>query len=366
MAQHLAGEPQLSGVLSLQSIESLDDRALDMIPLATLEHLLQSVEDVVECVPVQRGIFSATLKAQKKIARELKKAFKAAAHDGSNKAVAAQQLSEKEKDGVNLQVVKMAAQLTFAMGAAIKAALEEETKKTLSTIWSTSKEAASKEAGISFAFGVADERAIAILNQHQVFWVNNLYSDHLSARIQEVAREVIVKQGLSASERSALLDQALKRELGVVAGGRTDFAANIPSQYAGNPGRYIDGVVHTAAHQSRMFSSIQAFSEARSGGQRLGYTIDNPNDRRTGHICRQLSGQYFEVSDGVSQMNRVLNAGSPRDVKEIAPWFTGNQLAEVLGDAERGSEDARRRLIDAGAVLPPFHLGCRSTISIVQ
>lgn len=205
------------------------------------------------------------------------------------------------------------------------------------------------------------EASSATLVRHTAFWTGTFYESHLSTRITAVLAEIL-GQTIGTRAKASLIQTSLLQELGVVAGGPTSLAGEIISRYAGNPALYFDGVTHNAIHQARMFSTMRTFSEGtRFQGKPLGYSIDNPNDRRTGPICRQLSGQHFSVDDGMSIVHRTLLT-PPSEIRSVAPWHSASELESILEGTTPGSDEARARLVAAGAALPPFHLKCRSTV----
>lgn len=368
--------PGLPGSWSPEALENMSPEALQGLVCA-VDDLLQWVRpsirpsSPVARMPVARSaLFKATREIQQAIQKTLRERHAESGNNHSNEAAEAAIVARQSGESVDLQVAAAMTKLTLGMGQAIPPQTVDEARRLLYTLWSTSKELTSEGFQVAVSFGLVDTQAVAALNSHQVYWINNLFSDHLSTRIRAVARDVLVQQGLSAAEMGEALRTALKRELGVIAGGATDFAPGLTGRYAGNPARYIDEVVHTAAHQARMFSSVQAMVEIDDDGDDtdvniLGYRVENPNDRRTGPICQQLSGQFFALDDGRNLMNRIIQATTPDVVRSIAPWRSADDLANILGDAPPGSDDARQRLVEAGAALPPYHPHCRSTIVVV-
>lgn len=238
------------------------------------------------------------------------------------------------------------------------------TRGHLEAIWKEAKRLAAKEVGkgIKASFSLVDNAAITALNQHQVFWVGDFYSTHLSQRIAAVAEDVILRQGLSAKEAGKVLHTAMQREFGLVPGGRSKFAPKVPAQFAGDPARYFEDVASNSAHQARTFAKVTMFREAEVTVFRL----VNPNDRRTGQICQQMHGQEFTVSAGVKQMNKILQTQDPKDVKAAAPWLSGEEITSTVGDSKPGSKEAAGKLSAAGVILPPFHPRCRTEPVVVS
>jgi len=231
-------------------------------------------------------------------------------------------------------------------------------QKNVKSIWETAKKITSKEAKFTPSFSLFDREAVKALNKQQVFWIGGFYDENLSKRIRAVSNDVLIKQGLGHAEAA----KALRRELGVVKGGKTNYAASVPARYAGNPQLYFEQVVSTAAHQGRTFASITAMDEAGV----IAYRLTNPLDRRTGQRCQLLAGQVFTVSAGKQKRDSILGAKDPADVKNIAPWLSPSALSTAVGGASRGSADASARLQEVGTVLPPFHGKCRTEVVIIS
>jgi hypothetical protein len=237
----------------------------------------------------------------------------------------------------------------------------EQLKARLDAIWKTSKRIAAKEAKVKVSFSQVDDIAVSALSRHQVFWVGDFYSEQMAARMQAVSREVMLEQGLSDKEAGRVLGRALRKEFGIIPGGRSAFAKGIPARYAGNPDLYFRQLAGTMSHQARTFAKLQQFTEAEV----VKYKLINPNDERTGRICQQMHGQVFQVQVGVKHMQRILAAKKPADVKRIAPWQSGEEIEQTVGNAKRGGATAADRLARSGAILPPFHSLCRTEPVIV-
>jgi hypothetical protein len=211
-----------------------------------------------------------------------------------------------------------------------------------------------KELKVKPSFGLRDKKAISWMAREQVLWIGDFYSSQLSERIRAVTTDVLLTQGLS--NRAA--GSALARELGVTAGGKTGFAAHVPARYAGREGTelYFRQLASVASQRARVWSKVEAYS----GAGVISYRLTNPNDHRTGQICQQMSGQVFNVSTAVEHIDRTMAAETPDEVKAIQPWVQGDKIAEALGGAAKGSNDATQALQELGAILPPFHPLCRT------
>jgi hypothetical protein len=230
----------------------------------------------------------------------------------------------------------------------------------LKGIYNNVKKAQSGQLKIPWSFTQKDAKAIAALGKHQVFWVGNLYSEHLANRVSGITSDLMLDSGLGRKQAGKLLRRALERETGLVPGGASGIASHIPAQFAGNPDNYFIGVASTIAQQGRTFARMNTFVTANVKT----YTLTNPGDERTGQICNQMNGQVFTVTSGVEHMEKILDASDPADVKKIAPWLTGSKVEQTLAGTKPGSPEATAALQGKGLLLPPFHFRCRTKVVV--
>lgn len=313
---------------------------------------LQAEVDDTLALVLKVDTYAATRAAEVRMGRLISGAWRQAAERGLEGPLQELVGQKPTRGRVSRFVKALGVKLSKPLSKDQIAAVHEQAKR----VWSTAKKLAATQARHSFSFSHVDSRAIAAVNQQQIFWVNNFYSKHLSARIQAVAEDVMIEQGLGLQEAGRELGKALRQEFGLRAGGKSRFAPSVPAQFAGNPDRYLQGVVSTAAHQARTFGRITAFDEAGV----VQYMLVNPMDTRTGVICQEMHGQVFTVDVGKAHMEKLLGAKDPEDVKDISPWLSGSDLKAELAGARKGSAKASEVLAEAGVVLPPFHPLCRT------
>lgn len=326
---------------------------------ADLVEAEDAIDDALLLLFKVRGTVKPTAAQEVKLAEQMAAAWKSGAEKGmvaplrsvmSGKVTPSKLKTFLKRLGVALTVTVTPAQLK-----AITARL--------SSIWKTAKRIAAQEAKIKFSFAAVDKGAVEALAKQQVFWIGDFYNTHLSERIRGVADDVLIRRGLPEHEAGKTLRGALRREFGIVAGGPSPFGRSIPARFAGNPDLYFRGVASTVAHQARSFSKVTAFQEAGI----VRYQLINPNDTRTGQICQQMSGQIFTVQQAGKQMQTMLSAKSPDDIRAAAPWLSGTELEDAIGGAKAGSQEAADNLLAAGAsVLPPFHFLCRTEPVIID
>lgn len=175
-------------------------------------------------------------------------------------------------------------------------------RQRIDQMYKTAKRISAKAANVKATFSLVDTNAVKAIGQHQVLWIGDFYSEHLSTRIRGVSEEIMLKRGLSNREGGKALRAALKREFGITPGGKTSIAPQIPARFAGNPDLYFRGVASTAGHQSRTFGSMRAFSDA----QIVRYEIINPNDSRTGQICFAPETPILRVDGNFSSICDIM------------------------------------------------------------
>jgi hypothetical protein len=311
------------------------------------------------CAILKIDSVKPTLPIEQKIAETITKAWKAAARKGLVAPLKRVLSGKATESKINTFVKALGLKLANPLTKRQIKLLTSRLKK----IYQIAKDIGAKEAKVAgLRFNLADQKAVRAVAKHQVFWVGDFYTTHLSERIRAVSSDILIKQGLGRVEAGKVLGEALKREFGLIPGGRSPFAPNVPAAFAGRPDDYFKGVASTASHQSRTFGKISAYNEVGI----TSYKLVNPNDKRTGKICQQMNGQVFSVQTGVAQMNSIIEAEKPEDVKEVAPWLSAKQIRETVGNAKPGSQDATDRLSAAGAVLPPFHMLCRTEVVVLR
>lgn len=186
---------------------------------------------------------------------------------------------------------------------------------------------ASIGAGLEPAFTLADERARAALSQQTTYWVGNHYDQELSDAISRIVLENAVERGLGRAEAGRMLRAALGERFE-----KSDA--------------YWRGLAAHAVTRARAFGQVKSYLDA--GVTR--YEIMAMGDERTCPICRELDGRIVSVSAAASQMERLITAEDPEEVKQIAPWPKPGDLR-----GKRTSE------IEGLYGLPPFHFHCRCT-----
>lgn len=196
------------------------------------------------------------------------------------------------------------------------------------------------------SFNATDLKTIKAFEKHQVFWIGRHYKKNVSNTIADVARDTIVKAGLSREEAGKITQKVVRDTLGIV---------KVPGGFNGTSEQYFEGLVANAVTTQRVAAQITTFV-------RFGYTehtIVNPQDQRTCEICELMDGKTFTTSDGYDVLDRLVNAKNPASVKSIQPFMTV-AVARQLTGGKIGpiSADRIRAISDRGNSMPPFHNRC--------
>lgn len=203
-----------------------------------------------------------------------------------------------------------------------------------------------KQAGrlaVEPTFDLVDERAVAALTRHQVFWVGKHYERNVSAAIAETAREVIVEAGEHPEVAASLMRERVQEELGRV---RT------PKGWHGSARQYFEGLAANAATTTRSHGQLRSFQEY--GITR--YEIMNPMDARTCEVCSAMNGRVFTVEQGAGIMEMEQAAKTPKQVMAAHPFLRPKDLKGIAMPGRRGGRSAdNTRLARGGFALPPFH-----------
>ncbi len=327
---------------------------LEVVSTTTLMVLSDNVEGALAAITkAESSIRRMTIKTEKQLSELTTRSWKRAA---TGSLAASLPAYRKRGSASRKSMRQFLKALAAPLASPLTAAQKTITEGLIRRIYKRSLKLTEKEVRAELSFGLRSTRTTKAIRRHHVFWVGDFYTEQLSRRIAGVTEDVILNQGLSFRAASAELGPVLGREFGIVAGGQTAFAPTIPARYAGNPEFYFRQLSSVAAQQARVFSKVEGFQQAEV----ITYRLTNPDDKATGLICQQMSGQVFTVEVAVNHVDKFLDAESPEDIKKIQPWISGEVIKEALDGAPKGSQDATDKLMEAGAILPPFHSLCRT------
>ena len=201
--------------------------------------------------------------------------------------------------------------------------------------YDTERVAVMRSGAISEAasFDVVDVAAKEWLDKDTVYWVDNAYDRVIGKRVATVVSDVAVEQGLGT--RAAA--QALREQL--------------PPELLGKkPRGYFEVVASSATTRARTFGAIASFEQANIASAQYISVLDQVTSR----ICRELDGRVYRVEVLTELRDRMLEADSPEAAKEIMPWVPASSL----------QGKATEQLEAEGAIVPPAHGRCRSSLDI--
>jgi len=215
-------------------------------------------------------------------------------------------------------------------------------------------------AGFNVDWNLADNEAIAALKTHRTFWVNGadevLYTGMATA---SVARDVMVRDGLSGFEAAKALEARLK----VLSGG---VDPDVPGHWLGASGRasYFRGVATNAATVGRTLGSVKAIGDA--GVQEI--QINAVLDERTCSRCRMMDGRRIAIGDALAARSALLTSKSRVDVQTAHPWRGEKWFGANVGHGDESREKLdpafSAKLRAAGVAIPPWHMFCRCAADV--
>lgn len=184
---------------------------------------------------------------------------------------------------------------------------------------------------VDLAWKAMDEKAVAWLADHQMYWVKGYFNNHLSDALTKH-----VAEGMRAGLGRSAIGQELKT-----------FFTDYPG--VGNqPLHYWRGFAANGMNRTRQFGLLQ-------GWQDVGITemvVMAVMDERTSAICKRMDGEIIPLERGIAQRDLLMAAEDPEDVKIISPW-------PKLEDIEKKKIGA---IMDQGVITPPYHFNCRTTL----
>ncbi len=225
---------------------------------------------------------------------------------------------------------------------------KEEIQVVVDGIYSSFKNFYSGKLNIDAQFFTLDKKSIKYIANEGPYWIGNFYSNHLSQRISEIGRAIVLDSSIGLEQGSMLMKGLLEKEL-ALSGGGSGFISEIPAPFAGRVGNYTNIVSVNSAVKARSFSNIISFDNANIETYEFSAIIDN----RTSEICQYMHGKRFSVVTAVDLIDRVTSADTPDEVKGITPWVSAKSAVNIGGKGTIESQS--ENLASAGIMMPPLH-----------
>lgn len=230
------------------------------------------------------------------------------------------------------------------VGSYMGMGLDAATKKTLIEIQEAAYLMGAGEAiagtGASIAWGVPDQKALAILDNNLRYWIGTYYDDNIRDGFN-LALQELFEGGYDRRELAKLLKDVF--------------------QYVGDKGdSYWNFLADHIVTQTREIGRVTGYEQANIEVVRIKARIDD----NTTETCKRLHGHVIAVSSLRSSVNNYLSACETQKKEKIKaawPWFTDKDAEKKM----RGPKSIQR-LVKRGKVgLPPYHGGCR-TITVAE
>jgi SPP1 gp7 family putative phage head morphogenesis protein len=218
------------------------------------------------------------------------------------------------------------------------------------------------------SFNLVDQKAVASLGKMQGNWIGQFYTDQLSAKVQSIASNTLIEQGLPRKEAAKALENTLANEFGYspdLPWMAKPEGIGLPGGWHGTPAGYFGMLAANVTSNARNTGQIRTYSEIGV----THYEVLNPEDERTCPDCAYMNGKVFEVEDAVGHIGTVIEAETPNEVRTIHPWRDKDGMIAASGASDKDghvSHDDSKKLAGAGFALPTFHGLCRCSIDIAE
>jgi hypothetical protein len=192
------------------------------------------------------------------------------------------------------------------------------------------------------------------------FWIGDFYKTHMSERISEVGRAVLVDGGFGREAAGRTMRDILTEEFRL-RGGPSTYESTIPARFAGNVDNYSRIVSANVGQRARVYSAVSGFRDA---GITV-YEFVAVMDDRTSEVCQEMNGRRFATGQAVAIMEAAIAADSPEAFIESHPWpKNADQVRSIAGTGSAAQQSAN--LANNNIAIPPLHGFCRSAIVAVS
>jgi len=193
--------------------------------------------------------------------------------------------------------------------------------------------------GVRLGYNVIDQRAVELLNNHNIFFIGEYY-DHNNGNIMRNEIGRLFAESISRNETADRVLQLveLDRELGI---------------------RYFEGFVEHCTSRLRNVGNIVGYEKGKIDYVQVFATLDDA----TTEICREMNGRIIPVSSMSDMKDKFLNIETDGrdvtavkdDLKRLLPFWKDSDTQSIKGmstDALLGKHP--------GLCLPPYHWRCRT------
>lgn len=212
-------------------------------------------------------------------------------------------------------------------GDAMRRAMEGPVVSATDSIWRVGADEAARPAGVDYAFGVKDERALALLNRFDLHWIGRHWDAGTRQTVTAEVREFF-ERGWSYETLADRLRQAFD---GIEARGMA----------------YWQLTADTIATKTREIARIGGYEQA---GVRY-VEVRAHLDQRTTPICRSLHGRLIPLGHIQTQRDRYLDAISRGNMERAKTAWPMMDAAHEVGGG---------RVLPGNIGLPPYHFRCRT------
>jgi hypothetical protein len=302
-----------------------------------------------------KAVFADMLREHNKI---LADAWIRESDDASDKAIEQFLKKSGTDEDPKLETGYKAFLATLARGLTkVTNSVEKKKIRTLiNGLYKVVKSAEAKKLKTDLVSTKLDKGITRTLSKEGPFWIGDFYDTHMSERISEVGRSVLVDGGFGRKAGGRTMRDVLTEEFRL-RGGSSAFESTIPARFAGNVDNYTRIVSANVAQRTRVYSAVSAMNDA---GITI-YEFVAVMDDRTSEICQEMNGRKFSTQQAVGIMNAAISAETPEAFIESHPWpKSADQIRTIAGTGSAAQQSAN--LASNNIAIPPLHGFCRSVI----
>lgn len=199
---------------------------------------------------------------------------------------------------------------------------------------------------------VKDEATIEALNGMTGESVSGFYGKSVQTAVAESVKKNVFERKLVGDTVGEALKADLAKAL-KLKGGALESAV-VPKGFHGTAQQYFNGLSQHTATLARTSSNVYTldYVEAKY------LVVHSVRSSRTCLACLEIDGKKYKVSEAVSHVDSIMNAGSIDDLKDIQPWFHEKLPSEYKADELKDAKKQIKSQINSGVNLPPFHWKC--------
>ena len=208
-------------------------------------------------------------------------------------------------------------------------------------------------------WATTDDEALLGMKKFSSGASGSFYNNSVQQTVRSSIEANIIEGNLTLEEGVAQMKRDLTKALRIKPGSLESKV--IPPGYKGTAEKYFSGLADHTATLSRTTGSVYTLDSI--GATEM--VIRSLNTNRTCVGCLEMDGTKYKVADAKKHANKIINADSISDLKDIQPWFHFKPPSEYDADGLKVAEASAKESVDGQMHIPPFHFRCECFVDMV-